>query len=359
ADTARSDRTETTLSAAPGSAPGVARPTPAVERAAAVRARAAEDSIANAEIERNARDGGWGRFPGPWPLAVLVIVVLGALGALAGDLVADGTRLDRWRRDDTGWTLGFPGRLLIGVVTALIVVLGINPPNGSWPVLMSTALAVGAASEAILLAVMASWKARMAESETRRVRNAAVQKIEGMRVGMLAIHEAAAHGATAGLAAQVDRLAKQAKAELLAETVHPADVSPATPLVSSSNRKVLMRDSFDVTGFAGDDFGGAGAALAKGATGRKEVVITYKVPDTDFSELLVDDVPIAPDGEGVYRALVGPGEHVLHCRAQTRPKVEYEVEITDPEEARWKPVPPRRADSNGVINDFMTFNING
>jgi len=95
------------------------------------------------------------------------------------------------------------------------------------------------------------------------------------------------------------------------------------------------------------------------AAGRKEVVITFKVPSSDFSQLLVDDVPIAPDGEGVHRAIVGPGEHVLHCRAQTRPNEEYEVEITDPEEARFKPDPPMAAAPSGIINDFFPFTING
>jgi len=119
-----------------------------------------------------------------------------------------------------------------------------------------------------------------------------------------------------------------------------------------------MRDSFEAIGFEADDFG-AQSFRTEDAAGRKEVVITYKVPESEFSELLVDDVPISSDGNGVHRALVGPGEHMLHCRAQTRPNVEYEVEITNPEEARWKPHPPRAAAPSGIINDFHTFTING
>jgi oxalate decarboxylase/phosphoglucose isomerase-like protein (cupin superfamily) len=92
---------------------------------------------------------------------------------------------------------------------------------------------------------------------------------------------------------------------------------------------------------------------------RKEVVIVYEVPSSDFKELLIDDVPIAPGNDGRFRALVRPGKHRLHCRARTRPDEEYEVEILDPEEARWRPDPPRAADPEGIINDFRAFHING
>jgi hypothetical protein len=311
-DTTASPGTDTTTSAARVDSP---RATPrqgssATDESVAARARAVEDSLAAAETARNAKDGGWGRFPRPIGWAVFAIIVLGALGALAGDLVADGTRLDRWGRDDSGWTLGFPGRLLIGVVTALIVVLGIRPPNGSWPVLLSSALAVGAASEALLLAIMASWKARIAENETRRVRNAAVEKIESVRVGIRAIQEAAARGAggaggaleraggsaTAGLGAQVDRLAERAKAEFLAETEHPADSS--IPLVSHSIRKAPMRDSFETTGF---DVGGGTSVLA--AKGKKTQVIAHLVAGEDIETALItsDDEPDGVDFEGSAR----------------------------------------------------------
>jgi hypothetical protein len=160
--------------------------------------------------------------------AVLAIILLGALGALAGDLVADGGRLDRWKRDDNGWLLGFPGRLLIGVVTALIVVLGLNPPGGSWPVLMSTALAVGAASEAVLLSVMASWKARMAEQEKERVVTTTANTIQGAREDVRAVSAAAAgagaeaksFGASSetGVAEQIDRILARAQASVLAQS---------------------------------------------------------------------------------------------------------------------------------------------
>jgi hypothetical protein len=372
-DTASLTGTDTTSSPVPGDAPATARPASptASGDAAAARAQAIRDSLDRAEAARNAKDGGWSRFPRPKGWAVLAVIFFGALGALAGDLVADGTRLDRWRRDDTGWTLGFPGRLLIGMVAAMIVVLGLRPPNASWPVLISTALAVGTASEAILLAVMASWKVRMAENETRRVRNAGMEQLEGLRVGMRAVHEAAVQGASgagralngmeshpgAGLAEQVDRLAEQAKAEFLASTRHPAGEMPAAPPRVPSAREVHSRvfeRSFTEVG----DLGGR-VFRTEAAAGRKEVVITYKVPDSDFSELLVDDVPIPSNGEGVHRAIVGPGEHSLHCRAQTRPNAEYEVEIADPAEARWKPDPPRTAAPSGIINDLQPFTTNG
>lgn len=368
ANTTPPGATNTTSSTVRTDSPQAVRPA-AAPAAAGASTRTRGDSTGAAEMERNAKDGGWSRFPRPVGWAVATIILMGALGALAGDLVTDGARLDRWRRDETGWVLGYPGRLLIGVVVALIVVLGIKPPDGSWPMLISTALAVGAASEAVLLAVMASWKVRAAEFETRRVRNVAVEKIETMRVG---IHAATARPTTRaaatshameahhgdGLAEQVDRLAERAKAELLAETGQPATEPPASPLLAPAIRGGLVRESFGrnmpVAGIRA-----GGPLRTEAAVGRKTVVITYNVPDSDFAELRVDDVPIPSDGDGVHRALVGPGEHVLHCRAQTRPGVEYEVEITDPEEARWKPDPPRTAAPSGIINDFESFRING
>lgn len=194
-----------------------------------LRISALRDSLGVAR-KRLEKPGGWGEFPGSAVTAVLAIILLGALGALAGDLVADGGRLDRWKRDDNGWLLGFPGRLLIGVVTALIVVLGLNPPGGSWPVLMSTALAVGAASEAVLLSVMASWKARMAEQEKERVVTTTANTIQGAREDVRAVTAAAA-GAGAGaetksfgpssetgVAEQIDRILARAQASVLAQS---------------------------------------------------------------------------------------------------------------------------------------------
>ncbi|HEU4561121.1 MAG TPA: DUF4257 domain-containing protein [Longimicrobium sp.] len=266
-----------------------------------------------------------GTFDSAQLTRLLVIVLCGALGAFAADLVADGGRLDRWKKDGEGWTLGFLGKLIVGSVAAVIL-LSLNPPTNWWQ-LVGTALAAGVGGEAILLSIIASRKAEGAEKDREHA-------------------EATARGITA--LAQ-ERLATL-KAASVAETGGRALAAAAADAGGGRTVSLLAdRFSMELRTFA------AAAASAE----RKQVVITYRVPDTDFSQLLVDDVPISPDGEGIHRVLVGPGEHVLHCRAQTRPDVEYEVEITDPQEARWKPNPPRTADSSGVINDFMTFNING
>jgi hypothetical protein len=225
-------RTDTTLPKTGTTQPGSSTSPPKTadstrRRDDSLRIAALQDSLKVAQA-RLAKPGGWGEFPGSAATAVLAIILLGALGALAGDLVADGGRLDRWKRDDTGWLLGFPGRLLIGVVTALIVVLGLNPPGGSWPVLMSTALAVGAASEAVLLSVMASWKARMAEQEKERVANVAVTTLQGAREDVRAVTTTAGAGGgvaksfdaspETAVAEQVDRILARAQATILVES---------------------------------------------------------------------------------------------------------------------------------------------
>lgn len=118
--------------------------------------------------------------------ALLVIVALGALGALAYDLAADGGRLDRIRRDDQGWTLGWIGKLVVGVVAALVM-LALNPWDGWWQ-LIGTALTAGIGGEAILLAIAATRaaereakKARDADERTRAVAEMAAIRLETVR----------------------------------------------------------------------------------------------------------------------------------------------------------------------------------
>lgn len=220
---------------------GTAQPGSPVNPATSDSIRRRNDSLSIAALrdslgvarKRLEKPGGWGEFPGSAATAVLVIVLFGALGALAGDLVADGGRLDRWKREETGWLLGFPGRLVIGMVTALIVVLGLNQPGGSWPVLMSTALAVGAASEAVLLSVMTSWKARMAEQEKERVAKVAVTALQGAREDIRAVTTTAPGPETgtksldtspgAQVAEQADRILARAQASILAESRNHAN----------------------------------------------------------------------------------------------------------------------------------------
>ena len=103
-------------------------------------------------------------FPEPLWLALLVIAACGAIGAFAADLVTDGGRIEQWRRDEAGWSLGFVAKMIIGLVAAIIF-LTLNPPGEAWVALVGTALAAGLGGEAILLAIIASRRAQAAESE--------------------------------------------------------------------------------------------------------------------------------------------------------------------------------------------------
>ena len=95
--------------------------------------------------------------------ATLLIAVLGgALGAFAADLVTDGGRIDRWKRDESGWTLGVLGKLIVGSVAALIM-SSVNPAEMWWE-LAGTTLGAGVGAEAILLAIIAARKAESAEA---------------------------------------------------------------------------------------------------------------------------------------------------------------------------------------------------
>ncbi len=94
---------------------------------------------------------------------LLIMVLCGALGAFVADLVADGGRLERWKKDGDGWTLGFLGKLIVGSVSAVII-LSMNPPSNWWQ-LIGTALTAGVGAEAILLAIIASRKAGEAEKD--------------------------------------------------------------------------------------------------------------------------------------------------------------------------------------------------
>lgn len=135
-------------------------------------------------------------FPGDrllWPL--LLVALCGALGAFASDLVTDGGRIERLKREETGWALGFIGKLIVGLVAALIL-LTLNPPDGSWVKLVGSALAAGVGGEALLLATIASRRAQKAESEREeavkdamRARVDMKEKVETFRTLALAARE--------------------------------------------------------------------------------------------------------------------------------------------------------------------------
>lgn len=133
---------------------------------------------------------------------VLIAVLGGALGALAADLVTDGGRIDRWKKDENGWTLGFLGKLIVGSVAAVIMI-SVNPAEMWWE-LAGTALGAGVGAEAVLLSIIAARKAEsaeaardQAEAHSRDIAEFADQKLEvlGSFAGAeeARIHEAAFH----------------------------------------------------------------------------------------------------------------------------------------------------------------------
>lgn len=121
-----------------------------------------------------------GAFPLPLWLALLIAGLCGALGAFAADLVADGGRIEQWRRDEGGWSLGFPGKMVIGFVAA-IVFLTLNPPGGAWVALVGSALVAGLGGEAILLAIIASRRAQVMEQRSREGAERSIDDLQKLR----------------------------------------------------------------------------------------------------------------------------------------------------------------------------------
>src|SRR5947207_4619806 len=86
----------------------------------------------------------------------------GAIGAFAGDLAADAGKLERWKRESNGWTLGFVGKIVVGAVAAVLV-LSLNPPGNSWLALIGTALAAGVGGDAVVTGFVATGRAEASE----------------------------------------------------------------------------------------------------------------------------------------------------------------------------------------------------
>jgi len=114
-------------------------------------------------------DGG---FPLPLWLAFAAVALCGAAGAFAVDLVSDGGRIERPTRTETGWILGWPGKLMVGAVAALVTLV-MNPPDRAWATLVGTALTAGAGGEALLLAIAARRRDDAAEHDRDRAREQA------------------------------------------------------------------------------------------------------------------------------------------------------------------------------------------
>jgi len=136
-------------------------------------------------------DGG---FPLPLWLAFAAVALCGAAGAFAADLVSDGGRIERPTRTDTGWMLGWPGKLMVGAVAALVTLV-LNPPDRAWATLVGTALTAGAGGEALLLAIASKRQADAAEHDRDRAREqvrvitrTSHEQIEAARQSVLAAY---------------------------------------------------------------------------------------------------------------------------------------------------------------------------
>jgi hypothetical protein len=110
-----------------------------------------------------------GEFPVPLWVSVFAVALCGALGAFAADLITDGGKLDSPVKTDAGWVLGWPGKLMVGAVAALVTLM-LNPPNHAWTTLIGTALGAGVGGQALLLGITARRQADTAEQHRDRAR---------------------------------------------------------------------------------------------------------------------------------------------------------------------------------------------
>jgi hypothetical protein len=172
-------------------------------------------------------------FPEPLWGALLAVILSGALGAFAADLVTDAGRIEPVRREESGWTLGFFGKMVVGSVAALIL-LTLNPPGESWLTLIGTALAAGVGGEALLLAIVSARRTQQAENErdaaeesAARIAQDAAEKIESFRV--LAITAAEGHDLHADASFAPERLSV---------------TDDSTPVLSSAERFRSLLDTF-------------------------------------------------------------------------------------------------------------------
>jgi hypothetical protein len=95
------------------------------------------------------------------------------------------------------------------------------------------------------------------------------------------------------------------------------------------------------------------AADARRAADQKLVEIFLRVPNTDFTDLWVDDRPVLLSFEGKARVLAAPGLHRMHWRGIAAPNQEYEIGITAPSEAAFEQ--KRNATEEGIVDGRRPF----
>ncbi|MDB4948915.1 MAG: hypothetical protein JWM27_1564 [Gemmatimonadetes bacterium] len=185
-------------------------------------------------------------FPKPWASSLLIAAVLGMLGGLVGDLLANHNAL-LWVKPDKerGLDLGSLSSLLIGAVAAVIVCI-LNRPNGSWPQLIGTALSAGVGGKAVLQAIAATGRMKdalkdteVARAETLQVAGKAATAIELVGEQVKTLHTSLAHPMLAdhakGLFAsdakafnqEVDAIVRQAVAVLPSRPALAGELNPS------------------------------------------------------------------------------------------------------------------------------------
>ena len=121
-------------------------------------------SIEAEETTQGPRDAD---FPPPFWGALLAIAVCGAVGGFAADLAADAGILARGKRTAAHYQIGWPAKLIVGTVAALVI-LTLNPPGG-WASLIGTALIAGLGGESVLMPIINARKAQAAEAQTEKI----------------------------------------------------------------------------------------------------------------------------------------------------------------------------------------------
>lgn len=97
----------------------------------------------------------------------------------------------------------------------------------------------------------------------------------------------------------------------------------------------------------------------------KTLKVTLNVPGTTVTSVGVKvkgakGSPTSLSGsDGGFTAKLEPGKYVLIWRAKGgRPSTDYTIKITEPKEAVWEPVPPKRTTPQGNVVAQHTFTIN-
>lgn len=133
-------------------------------------------------------------------------------------------------------------------------------------------------------------------------------------------------------------------------------------LAAEANR-LLFEAAYGGAAQAAGGGGGAGPTAAVGSVPlavtlqprNKNVDIVFQVPNSDLTDLWVDDQPALLDDKGNARVSLPPGLHSMHWRGIGAPSQPYRIEITSPPEAAWVPNPLKHAAADRYIDARHAF----